>query len=96
MQYVACKFRPEDSRSYTYEWDGEPFAIGDEVKVPDRSGDGWKRVTVASVSDQAPPFPCKPIIGRYEPEAPSEAAKPEAGDTVEDDDAFLRSMAGGE
>jgi hypothetical protein len=55
--YVACKFRPEDSRSYTYTWDGDPLAIGDVVKVEDRSGDGWKRVTVASITDQPPPFP---------------------------------------
>lgn len=24
--YVACKFRPEDTRSYTYAWDGDPLA----------------------------------------------------------------------
>lgn len=63
-QYVACKFRPTDTRTYTYVWDGEPLAPGDEVKVPDNKSDGWKRVTVDSVSDQAPPFACKPILGR--------------------------------
>lgn len=78
MLYVACKFREEDSRSYTYEWDGEPLEPGDMVKVPDRSGDGWKRVVVASVTDQAPPFPCKPILGRFEAEA---AAETEPTDT---------------
>lgn len=74
-QFVACKFRPEDARAYTYVWDGEPLKICDVVKVPDRSGDGWKRVHVASISDDAPPFECKPILGLApqddEPEAPT-------------------------
>lgn len=26
-QFVACKFRPGDRRSYTYHWDGEPLTI---------------------------------------------------------------------
>jgi hypothetical protein len=64
LQFVAVKFRPGDSRTYTYQWDGEPLAPGDEVKVPDNQSDGWKRVTVVSVSDQAPPFACKWILGR--------------------------------
>lgn len=66
--YVAVKFRPEDTRTYTYEWAGEPLVPGDEVKVPDNRSDGWKRVTVVSVSDEAPPFACKPILGKVEPE----------------------------
>lgn len=34
--YIACKFRPSDTRSYTYAYDGEEaFAPGDIVKVPD-------------------------------------------------------------
>lgn len=69
MQYVQCKFRREDTRSYTYTYDGaEPLAIDDEVKVPDKSGDGWKRVYVTSFSDEKPSFPCKAIIGKAEPE----------------------------
>lgn len=97
MQYVACKFRPEDSRSYTYVWAGEPFAPGDQVKVPDRSGDGWKRVEVIAVSDQAPPFPCKSILGRYEPELAAETAdgvQDGAADLDRDvaDDALLNSF----
>ncbi len=67
-KFVACKFRPEDTRTYTYEWDGESLAPGDVVKVADRSGDGWKRVWVDSISDKAPPFECKPILGKVEPE----------------------------
>jgi hypothetical protein len=67
--FVACKFRPEDTRSYTYEWDGEPLAAGDQVKVADARSDGWKRVTVVSITDQAPPFACKPILGKIDPDA---------------------------
>jgi len=96
MQYVACKFRSEDTRSYTYEWDGEPLAVGDAVKVPDRSGDGWKRVEVVSISDQAPTFACKPILGKLEPE-PEGEAQPTASAGAQDDadDALLRSIAEG-
>ncbi len=78
MQFVAVKFRPEDSRLYTYEWNGEPLAIGDLVKVPDNRSDGWKRVTVASISDEAPPFACKAILGKVDPDADI-LAKIEAG-----------------
>ncbi|WP_305096444.1 hypothetical protein [Croceibacterium aestuarii] len=97
MQFVACKFRPEDSRSYTYEWEGEPLAIGDTVKVPDRSGDGWKRVEVVSISDEAPPFACKPVLGKLEPETETETegvAEPERErDALDDaDDALLQSF----
>jgi hypothetical protein len=68
-QYLACKFRPEDSRTYTYANDGEPVAVGDAVKVPDNRSDGWKRVEVVEISDKAPPFACKSILGKVEPEA---------------------------
>lgn len=64
-QFVACKFRPSDSRTYTYQNDGEPVASGDWVKVADRSGEGWKRVQVVSISDEEPAFACKPILGPY-------------------------------
>lgn len=69
-QFVACKFRPGDHRAYTYQWDGEPLAPGDKVKVPDKSGDGWKAVIVESVSWANPPFACKPILGKVEEPAP--------------------------
>jgi hypothetical protein len=67
--FVACKFRSTDTRTYTYEWSGEPLAPGDFVKVEDKSGDGWKRVEVVSITDQAPPFTCKPILGKIDPDA---------------------------
>lgn len=61
--YVACKFRPTDARAFTYHYDGEePLEVGDTVKVPDRSGDGWKRVEVASITHEEPPFSTKGII----------------------------------
>lgn len=80
MQYVACKFRSEDKRTYTYEWDGEPLTKGDIVKVPDKSGDGWQRVTVDAVSADAPPFACKPILGLFNPDTEPDADAPDDGD----------------
>ena len=76
-QFVAVKFRTSDTRTFTYTWDGEPLAEGDQVRVADRSGDGWKVVFVVSTTDEAPPFACKPILGRHveeEPATPIEAA----------------------
>ena len=44
MQFVACKFRPTDTRTFTYHYEGsEPLQPGDFVKVPDARSDGWKR-----------------------------------------------------
>lgn len=94
MKFYACKFRSEDVRSYTYYYDGdEPLAIGDVVKVPDRSGDGWQRVTIASIGDEAPQFPTKPIIGKVEDE-PEADTEPEAARASADeaDDALLQSF----
>jgi len=74
-QYVACKFRISDTRTFTYKNDGEPVAEGDAVRVTDRSGDGWKKVFVVSVTDVDPclPFDLKPILGKHvEPEAPDD------------------------
>lgn len=73
MQYVKCKFRPADTRPYTYEWSGDPLAPGDMVKVADARSDGCKRVTVVEVTDDPPTFACKPILGRAdEPDAANE------------------------
>lgn len=68
-QYVACRFRPNDRRLYTYHWDGdEPLITGDFVKVEDWRGDGWKRVEVMAITDEAPDFETKPILGKIEPD----------------------------
>lgn len=64
-QFVACVFRPEDTRTYTFHNDGERLAVGDRAKVA--SG----IVTVRAILDLAPTFPTKPIIGK----APVETAK---------------------
>lgn len=72
MQFVACKFRSTDTRTYTYHNDGDPVAVGDQVKVADAKSDGWKRVEVVSITDEKPPFPTKPILGKVE-EEPAEA-----------------------
>lgn len=67
-QYVVCKFRPTDKRGYTYHHDGEPVAVGDEVKVPNKHG-GWSRVRVDSIADVAPTgYDTKAILGKVEPE----------------------------
>ena len=58
-QYVGCTFKG-GGRIYTYHNDGDPVAVGQEVKVESREG-GWQRVTVVSVSEQAPSFATKPI-----------------------------------
>jgi hypothetical protein len=64
-QYVVVKFRLTDQRTYTYHFDGEAVAAGDEVTVEDNRGDGWKRVFVTGVTAEAPSFPTKPIMGVY-------------------------------
>lgn len=63
-QFVKCRFRPADTRLYTYINEGEPVAVGDWVKVPDSRSDGWKRVEVMELTDEEPPFACKPILGK--------------------------------
>lgn len=73
-QYVVCKFRPTDARSYTYHNDGDPVAIGDTVKVEDARSDGWKRGEVVDVHEETPAFATKPILGKVEPEEGEPAA----------------------
>jgi hypothetical protein len=72
-QFVECKFRPDDRRAYTYLNEGDRVRVGDVVKVPDRSGDGWQRVTVSGIDLPAPKFECKPILGLAPVEIPEEA-----------------------
>jgi hypothetical protein len=74
-QFVAVKFKTWDKRTYTYHNDGEPVAPGDQVKIKDRGGDGWSRVTVVEVTDEAPAFATKPILGL----APLDEPKPADG-----------------
>ncbi|SNT20224.1 hypothetical protein [Sphingopyxis indica] len=85
-QFVACKFRSSDTRTYTYANDGDPVAPGDMVKVPDRSGDGWKRVHVVSISDDAPPFECKPILGLAPQEEDAAPETETAADPLDGDE----------
>lgn len=68
MQYIACTFRKGDSRSYTYANPGEPVSVGDEVKAPDKAGEGWKRVYVSAVGvDKPTKFEAKAILGLAPP-----------------------------
>jgi len=71
-RFVTVKFKDTDTRTYTYEWDGDTLFPGDRVKVPDNRSDGWKRVTVVEDGVATPPFPCKPIIGRVEDVPPTD------------------------
>ena len=73
IQFIAVKFNAADTRFYTYINEGDPVAIGDFVKVADARSDGWKRVEVVAIVDEEPPFACKPILGRIEPEHPGDA-----------------------
>jgi len=77
-QFVACAFRPHDTRTYTYHNDGPPLVPGDEVKVADKSGEGWRRVYVREVSWTRPAFETKPILGiAAKDEEPPAKGKPE-------------------
>ncbi len=58
-QYVAIKFKPGDSRTYTYHNDGDPVKPGDKVVVT--TNRGKNTVIVDSVTDEAPRFLTKPI-----------------------------------
>ena len=87
-QFVVCKFRETDTRSYTYHHDGEPVMAGDSVRVMDRSGDGWKKVLVVDTHHDTPSFATKPIIGLHvENEAAPETAE-HAGDPLDSPIAF--------
>lgn len=78
-KYVLCRFRPEDSRAYTYLLGDHACDVGDEVKVPDNKSDGWKRVTVVGFSDDEPNFSCKPILGLAPPRDSAPALTPDDG-----------------
>jgi hypothetical protein len=58
--FVSVKFRADDFRTYTYQYDGEdPIEPGSRAVVVTR--DGPKIVHVVGVDLPAPPFECKPI-----------------------------------
>ena len=62
-QFVEVKFKPWQSRSYTYHNDGEPVNVGSQVRVDSR--DGWVALEVLSVTDVVPPYETKPILGLH-------------------------------
>jgi hypothetical protein len=68
-QFIECRFRPTDQRSYCYHNDGEPAAVGDMVVVhsrrSSRSPAVETTVEVVALVEQ-PPFATKPIIGPVE------------------------------
>lgn len=70
--FVSVKFRPSDSRIYTYAYDGEAaLEAGQAVYVETK--DGQKVVTVHAVGVEEPAFQCKQILG---PVPPKEDAEP--------------------
>lgn len=75
-QFVKCVFRPGDSRSYTYLNEGDPVASGDWVKVPDKSGEGWKKVQVVEVSTASLPSPASRSSGSTPGRTPRQTRRP--------------------
>jgi hypothetical protein len=66
-QYIRCRFKSHDARTYTYHNDGAHVQVGDRVYI--RTKDGIKIVTVASIAKEAPTaFATKPIEGLATPE----------------------------
>ena len=58
--FVSVKFRPGDSRAYTYHYDGDAaLKQGDLVQVD--THEGRKTVAVFETDLPEPPFACKPI-----------------------------------
>jgi hypothetical protein len=45
--------------------------VGDEVRMPDGRGSGWKRVTVWEIFTIAPKFATKAILARVEEPKPA-------------------------
>ena len=84
-QFIACKFRENDTRTYTYRNDGEPVLPGDKVVIADRHGDGLQKIFVVDVDVAEPSFECKPILGLHRDE-PTEL-------DLGDDDDWLTSRA---
>jgi len=74
--FIACKFRPHDTRTYTYAYDGAlPLEVGDIVLVAGRNGEGTKQVHVADIDVPEPTgFACKPIIEKFIPPPPAAPA----------------------
>lgn len=73
-QYIAVEFR-RGGQTYTYHHDGETIVPGDEVKIPDKTGDGWSRVRVVEVDWIKPPFETKAILGRFQTDPDEPIAK---------------------
>lgn len=65
-QFVTCKFRPGDTRKYTYHNDGDPVAPGDKVIVDAPRAEGKITIEVCEIVGQ-PRFETKPILGKAPP-----------------------------
>lgn len=78
-QYLACKFYPASTQTYTYQNDGDPVAIGDKVDV-EAKGEHIKSVEVVEIVD-APDFNCKAILGLSPPREDADADPDNAAET---------------
>lgn len=59
--FIAVKFRDEDSRNYTYAYNGEDEIHPGSYVVVDARGDR-KMVRVTDVDLPEPKFDCKPVL----------------------------------
>lgn len=62
LQFIACKFRADDHRAYTYHNEGAPVVVGDLVKIEDARSGMTKTVIVTAIVSQ-PTFATKAILG---------------------------------
>jgi hypothetical protein len=76
-QYIACQFA-NSGRTYTYHNDGEPLAVGDQVKVETRNG--RQVVDVVELVAEPPRFETKPILNKIEPEPADETTSTEGNE----------------
>lgn len=60
MKYIKVRF-PGQSREYTYECDDDTIQPTDEVQVTTPRGQTLE-LSVIEVSDNKPPFACKPAM----------------------------------
>lgn len=73
MQFVACKFRPEDERTYTYaNKNGLTLAVGERVRVETRAGTGI--AYIAELDVDAPKDVPEDQVRSVVEHAPSESA----------------------
>lgn len=66
--FVAVKFHPWNTKSYTYVYDGDDQITPGDTVVVDAGGER-KEVVVEAIDLPEPPFECKPILEILKEEA---------------------------